>query len=123
MNSCAATAGSERARAQLRLLAPAVSAAPEGPVPEVCSYPSEAAEAAALLVDVEYEELPAVLDVHAALADRVDQFAEFDARLIRSDKADAPVNAEATAQLEAAPAPARTPAGSAPTSSSPAADC
>ena len=28
-----------------------------------------------------------------------DRFAEFDARLIRSDKADAPVNAEATAQL------------------------
>jgi hypothetical protein len=29
----------------------------------------------------------------------VDQFAEFDARLVRSDKADAPINVEATAQL------------------------
>jgi hypothetical protein len=29
----------------------------------------------------------------------VDRFAEFDARLIRSDKADAPINVEATAQL------------------------
>jgi hypothetical protein len=52
-------------------------------------------------LDIEEKAAVTLRSLEQALggAGSLDRFAEFDARLIRSDKADAPVNAEATAQL------------------------